>query len=88
MKIESIFVLFALSAIAEGQFAAAARGLYQPVILSVGAAFAFFSDKSEVDGQKWHEYAGNKFSKKIDTILKEEYEKKEKATEHLTSDQT
>ena len=79
MKIESIFVLFALSAIAEGQFAAAARGLYQPVLLSVGAAFAFFSDKSKEDDQKWNPWMGNKFSKKVDTILKDEYVRKEKA---------
>ena len=68
MKIESILVLFTLSAIAEGQLSAAARGLYQPVILSVGAAFAFFSDKSEADGQKWGEWMGNKFSEKVDEV--------------------
>ena len=42
-----IFALFALSAIVEGQWAAAARGLYQPVILSIGAVFTAFNVKKK-----------------------------------------
>ena len=41
MKIAGIFILFELSAIVMGAFwAAAARGIYQPIILSVGTIFA------------------------------------------------
>ena len=39
MKLKVLFTLFVLSAIAEGQWAAAARGLYQPIALSVGTVF-------------------------------------------------
>ena len=46
MKLSSILVLIALSAIAHGNmFAAAARGLYQPIILSIGAVFATIDQK-------------------------------------------
>ena len=64
MKIRGIFVLFAISAFVEGQWAAAARGFYQPMILSFGAAFAFFNDNVETDGFIWNEWMSDKFSKK------------------------
>ena len=64
MKISGILILFALSAIVEGQWAAAARGFYQPLILSFGAAFAFMNDKVESDGFIWNEWIGDKSSKK------------------------
>ena len=48
MKISKILVLSALSAIVEcNMFAAAARGLYQPVILSIGAMLAAIDQKVE-----------------------------------------
>ena len=52
MKIISgILVLFTLSAIAQAQLFAAARGLYQPIILSLGAAYSFIaSNNFEEDG--------------------------------------
>ena len=60
MKLSSVLVLLALSAIAEGNmFAAAARGLYQPIILSIGAVFVALnekaepSDKGSFDWYKW-----------------------------------
>ena len=54
MKITSILVLFALLEIAKGQLIAAARGLYQPILLSFGAAASFFaSDKVDTDGDNW-----------------------------------
>ena len=54
MKISDIFVLFALNAIAEGQWAAAGRGLYQPIALSIGAIFTVINSKSESeDGNDW-----------------------------------
>ena len=41
MNAKKVIVLLALSTIVEGaMWAAAARGLYQPIILSVGALFA------------------------------------------------
>ena len=65
MKIAFIFVLFALSAIAQGQWAAAARGIYQPILLSFGAAFSFMaSDKVDADSSRWSEWITNNFSKK------------------------
>ena len=64
MKISGIIVLFAISTIAEGQWAAAARGFYQPMIMSFGTAFAFMNDKVETDGFRWNDWMGNKFSKK------------------------
>ena len=64
MKIISgILVLFVLSAIAEGQLAVAARGLYQPIILSLGAAIAFLNDKADTDGFRWNDWTFNKFDK-------------------------
>ena len=47
MKISKILVLLALSAIVEGNILAAARGLYQPIILSIGAIFAAIDQKVE-----------------------------------------
>ena len=76
MKITDIFVvLFALSAIAQGQWAAAARNFYQPILLSFGAAYSFISsDKVEADSFRWNEWVTAKFSKKD-----EGYEKYKKA---------
>ena len=68
-----IFVLFALTSIAKGQLAAAARGLYQPIILSVGAAIAYINDKVETDGHRWNQWTVSKFTKK-ETIAKENNE--------------
>ena len=63
LKITTILVLFLLSAIAYGQWAAAARNLYQPVLLSFGAAFSFISsENTEADSFKWSEWMANKFS--------------------------
>ena len=62
MKISSIFVLFILSAIAKANWAAAARGIYQPVILSVGTAFAFMNGKVNTDGLRVSEWMVDKFS--------------------------
>ena len=64
MQISGIFVLFALSAIVKGQWAAAARGFYQPMILSFGSAFAFMNGKVETDGFRWNEWMAEKFNKK------------------------
>ena len=49
MKIITMFVLFAMIEIAQGQLAAAARNLYQPIILSFGTVFAFFDKKFDYD---------------------------------------
>ena len=62
MQISGILVLFALSAIVEAQWVAAARNLYQPVILSVGAAFAFMNDKANTDGFSVSSWMADKFS--------------------------
>ena len=51
MKISDIFVLLALSAIAEAQWAVAARGLYQPVILSIGAIFTAINSMSKSENE-------------------------------------
>ena len=64
MKITSIFVLLALSEIALGQLIAAARGLYQPILLSFGAAISFFAndkvnDKVEKDSFSWKDWEKN-----------------------------
>ena len=50
MKVSDIVVLLALSAIAEAQWAAAARNLYQPIILSLGAVFTTFQSKENSEG--------------------------------------
>ena len=67
MKIATILVLFTLSAlstIAQGNMLAAARNLYQPVLLSFGAAFSFMaSDKVDADSSRWSEWMANTFSK-------------------------
>ena len=46
MELKFIFALFALFAIVEGQWAATARGLYQPIALSIGAVFTVMNSKS------------------------------------------
>ena len=53
MQIQVIFVLFAMSAFTEGQWAAAARGLAQPIILSIGTVFTAlkFSDNKLKEGE-------------------------------------
>ena len=62
--IPGVFIIFALSAIVEGQWVAAARELYQPIILSVGAAYTFIaSNKAEDDGFKWSEWMNDKLDK-------------------------
>ena len=59
--IPSVFLLFALSAIVEGQWVAAARELYQPIILSIGAAYTFIaSNKAEDDSFKWSKWMDDK----------------------------
>ena len=67
MKITSIFVLFALSAlseIAQGQLVAVARNFYQPILLSFGAAVSFISsDKVEADSFSWNEWVTSKLRK-------------------------
>ena len=64
MKIRGIFVLFALSTIVKGQWAAAARGFYQPIIMSFGTVFAFMNEKVETDGFRWNDWMSDKFNKK------------------------
>ena len=49
MKISFILVLFTLSTIAKGQWAAAARELYKPIILSAGTIFAATKSKENID---------------------------------------
>ena len=59
-------------------WAAAARNLYQPVLLTAGAAFSFFaSDKVETDSFSWNEWATSKFSKSDGAILNEAKGKEE-----------
>ena len=55
MKISDIVVLFSLSAITEGQWAVAARGLYQPIVLSVGTLFAAMNIKDKEDSFDFEE---------------------------------
>ena len=51
MKNLEIFVLIALSAIAKGNLFAAARGLAQPIILSIGTIFAsLYGNSNNGDG--------------------------------------
>ena len=61
MQIQRIIILFAITVIVKGQ-QAAAQGLYQPIILSLGAALALFSDKKDDDddGFNWKEYINDK----------------------------
>ena len=41
---------------------AVAQRLYQPIILSLGAAFSFLANESiEVDGFRWNEWVTDKF---------------------------
>ena len=57
-------VIFALCEITSGQWAVAARNLYQPILLSVGTVFSFIaSDKVEIDGLRWNDWMISKFSK-------------------------
>ena len=64
MKITALLIIFALSEIAQGQWAAAARNLYQPVLLSFGAAVSFISsDKVEADSFSWNEWVTSKLRK-------------------------
>ena len=75
MKILKIIVLSVLIAIAKGQWVATARGLYQPVLLSFGSAFAFFNEIAETDFNRFHDWLDDKvFNKKP----KNEDQKKEK----------
>ena len=63
-----MFVLYALSEITQGQWAAAARNLYQPILLSFGAAFSFVAnDKVMEDSFRWNEWMINRFSTKETT---------------------
>ena len=46
--------------------------MYQPVLLTAGAAFSFFSsDKAEADSFSWNEWATFKFGKSDGAILNE-----------------
>ena len=70
MKLSDIFVLFALIAliaIVEGQFAAAARGLYQPILLSVGTVFTAMNSISKEDYSGWTAKWVDKFITKSTT---------------------
>ena len=70
MKITIILVFFAMSAIAQGQLAGAARGLLEPILLTFGAAFTFIaSDKIETDSFSWNEWVTRKFSKSDGVVL-------------------
>ena len=69
MQISVIFVLFALSSIAEGQLAAAARGLLTDIIVSVGTIFTVMNiqDSSDkLDRKSWNEWRKEKFGPYID----------------------
>ena len=57
MKITGLVVLYSLSVISEGQLLAVARGLYQPILLSMGAAFtAFVTQEDDEDGNGWDKF--------------------------------
>ena len=73
MKIITIFVLIAMSEIAKGQWAAAARNLYQPILLSFGATFSLFvsDNKYETNGFGWGEWISKKYSEREGGGLKE-----------------
>ena len=62
MKLSGILVLFALIATVEGQWAAAARGLYQPILLSVGTVFTVINsiNKDESEDKSIYTSAQNK----------------------------
>ena len=48
MKVSDILILIALKqSVAGAFFAAAARGLYQPIILSIGAVFATLNQNEQ-----------------------------------------
>ena len=55
-----IFVLFALSFFADGQWVAAARGLYQPVLLSIGATFTVINNWRKFSDEE-HDYEPDRF---------------------------
>ena len=91
MKIPAICVLSTLSAIAEGNLlAAAARGLYAPVGLSIGAMIAFVDRKVQNEGDfggGLQEWWNDKFSKH-QFLLEEKKEKPDwkKTAEDLEED--
>ena len=64
MKSKVIFTLFVLIAIADGQWAAAARGMYQPVALSIGTVFTAVSMSSSENGES-EDNRGNWFGNAI-----------------------
>ena len=49
--ISKVFLVLSLSAIVKGQWAAAARELYQPIILSLGAAYTFLTSIKGVEDE-------------------------------------
>ena len=61
MKLLCIIVLFALSVIVEGTLLAAARSLFQPVLLSFGAVFtAIMSEKYDQSKSGHYEWDENR----------------------------
>ena len=77
MKLKVLFTLFVLSAIAKGQWAAAARGLYQPIALSVGTVFtAVYSQSSREYGENYDD-RGNWLGSLYSTIKDKFYKKPE-----------
>ena len=61
MQFSGIFILFALSTIVQGQWAAIARDLYQPIILSVGTVIAAINSSNMKDYFCLKNAIGNKF---------------------------
>ena len=73
MKIAGIFILFELSAIVVNAFwAAAARGIYQPIILSVGTIFAAIG----LDKQPFQDILPNDYHRSHSKTLEEDKDAK------------
>ena len=70
MKLKFLFALYTLYAIAEAQYAAA-RGLYQPIALSIGTVYATINSMSSSENgeseskEGWFGSAVNKIKDKI-----------------------
>ena len=72
MQISGILILFALSLIVEGQWAAVAKDLYKPIILSVGTVFAAINSSSMRDYFVFKNAMVNPFFKDEDKEAKQE----------------
>ena len=52
MELKVFVALFVVFAIVEGQWAAAARGLYKPISLSIGTIFTAINSQSNVENSE------------------------------------